>query len=43
MYLFSAAARPRASLSAFREAGLSLHTRLYATQAKGGTAKQHGK
>jgi hypothetical protein len=43
MSLLSSATRPRASLSAFREAGLSLHSRLYAAQAKGGPVKQHGK
>jgi hypothetical protein len=38
-----ASTRPRASLDAFRDAGLLLHTRLYAAQAKGGSVKQHGK
>ncbi|KAH9990578.1 mitochondrial ribosomal death-associated protein 3-domain-containing protein [Russula vinacea] len=38
---FLSAARPRASLSAFREAGLSLHSRLYAAQAKGGPMKRN--
>lgn len=40
---FLSARAPRASLSAFREAGLSLHSRLYAAKAKGGQVKQNGK
>ena len=43
MSFLSSATRPCASLSAFREAGLSLHSRLYAAKAKGPTVKQHGK
>ncbi|KAH9992708.1 mitochondrial ribosomal death-associated protein 3-domain-containing protein [Russula compacta] len=41
MSFLSATTRPRASLGAFREAGLSLHARLYAAKAKGSTVKQH--
>lgn len=43
MSILSSAARPRASLTAFREVGLSLHSRSYAAKAKGGPMKQHCK
>jgi len=43
MSFLSATTRPRASLCAFREAGLSCHARLYAAKAKGGPVKQHSK
>jgi len=38
-----ASTRPRASLSAFRDAGLLLHARQYAAKAKGNSVKQHSK
>jgi len=38
-----ASTRPRASLSAFRDAGFLLHARQYAAKAKGNSVKQHSK